>query len=145
MAGNFFFYCFNYPIWLVNILNLFLLEARILWCSQSDNRSENDLAKFGYILNTKANYFFFKTESFYILGYLLELIKKNPTIWKNILQNLANLGHFFLWKILCIGHQNHIFQVEIWRGFANKRNIAWGKVIVLKWVKKRIYARIINY
>ncbi len=137
MAGNFFFYCFNYPIWLVNILNLFLLEARILWCSQSDNRSENDLAKFGYILNTKANYFFLKTESFYILGYLLGLIKKKSDNLKKHSSKSGKFGSFFLkWKILCIGHQNHIFQVEIWWGFANKRNIAWGEVIVLKWVKK---------
>jgi hypothetical protein len=25
------------------------------------------------------------------------------------------------WKILCIG-QNHIFQVEIWRNFANQKH-----------------------
>jgi len=94
----FFFYCFNYPIWLVNILNLFLLEARILWCSQSDNRSENDLAKFGYILNTKANYFYKKQNPSIFLATDWNLSKKNLTIWKNILQNLANLGHFFLMK-----------------------------------------------
>jgi hypothetical protein len=29
-------------------------------------------------------------------------------------RNMANLGHFFLWKIPCIG-RNHIFQVKIWR------------------------------
>jgi hypothetical protein len=29
-------------------------------------------------------------------------------------RNLANLGQFFPWKILCIG-RNHIFQLEIWR------------------------------
>jgi len=66
-----------------------------MWCSQSDNRSENDLAKFGYILNTKANYFFLKTESFYILGYLLELIPKKSDNLKKYSSNLANLGLFF--------------------------------------------------
>jgi hypothetical protein len=41
-----------------------------------------------------------KSESFYILGYLLEPIIK---IWRII---------YFSWKILCIG-RNHFFQVEI--------------------------------
>ncbi len=39
---------------------------RILWWSQSGNRPENDLAKFGYILDMKVGK---KTESFYVLGY----------------------------------------------------------------------------
>jgi len=46
-------------------------------------------------------------------GYLLELIIKIQRFEKekeNLL-NLANLGHFFPWKILCIG-QNHTFQVK---------------------------------
>jgi len=29
-----------------------------------------------------------------------------------LFENLANLGHFFPWKILCIG-QNHIFRIKI--------------------------------
>jgi hypothetical protein len=61
------------------------------------------------------------TESFYILGYLLELIIKIWRFEKKILQNLANLGQFFHEKILCAG-RNHIFQVEIWRKFASQRN-----------------------
>jgi len=40
-----------------------------LWCCQSDDRSENNLAKFGYKLDSMET-------SFYILGYLLELIHK---------------------------------------------------------------------
>jgi hypothetical protein len=45
---------------------------RILWCSQSGDHPEKNLAKFGYILDMKIGKR--KTESFYILGYLLELI-----------------------------------------------------------------------
>ncbi len=32
----------------------------------------------------------------------------------------GEFGPFFLWKILCIG-RSHIFQVGIWRKFANKK------------------------
>jgi hypothetical protein len=46
---------------------------------------------------------------------------KNLAIWKlSFFRNLTNLGHFFPWKILCIG-QSHIFQVEIWGNFAQKK------------------------
>jgi len=45
----------------------------ILWCSQSGHHPENDLAKFGYMLDMKVEK---KSESFYILGYLLEFIIK---------------------------------------------------------------------
>jgi hypothetical protein len=49
---------------------------RILWCSQRDDRPENNLAKFGCILDM--NFLFKKKTEFlgYILGYLLELIIK---------------------------------------------------------------------
>jgi hypothetical protein len=47
----------------------------ILQCSQSGNHRENILAKSGYLLYMKLE----KKESFYILGYLLELIIK---IWR---------------------------------------------------------------
>jgi hypothetical protein len=37
-----------------------------------------------------------KAESFYIIGYQLELIKKNSgDLKKKKIQNLVNLGHFF--------------------------------------------------
>jgi hypothetical protein len=54
-----------------------------------------DLARFGYILHMKVEK---QTEFFYILGYLLELIIKT---WQSeiFFGNLANLGHFFPWKI----------------------------------------------
>jgi hypothetical protein len=99
---------------------------RILWCSQSDDHSQNDLAKFGYILEMKVER---KTESFYILGYLLELIIK---IWwfgiKFKIQKLVNFGPFFAWKILWILGQNHIFQVKICQKFASKRNTIFESV-----------------
>jgi len=38
---------------------------------------------------------FLKKDSFYILGYLLELIIKLWEFGKIVLQNLVNLGHLF--------------------------------------------------
>jgi hypothetical protein len=78
-------------------------------------------ATFGYKLDMKLGKKK-KTESFYIRGYLLELITENMAI-RNFffLQNLASLGHFFFpWKVLCKG-RNHILEVEIWRNFAEKK------------------------
>ncbi len=52
-----------------------------------------------------------KTESFYILGYLVELIIK---IWASgnfFFLNLASLGLFFAWKFLYVG-LNHFFQLK---------------------------------
>jgi hypothetical protein len=65
-----------------------------------------------------------KSEYFYILGYLLELIIK---IWQSELLLLLKSGKFdpfFPWKTLCI-HQNHIFEVKIWQSFTPpKKNTA---------------------
>jgi hypothetical protein len=92
---------------------------RIFWCSQSGNHPENNLAKFGYIIDMKVEK---NIGSFYILGYLLEVIVR---LWQFQIfefQNLANLGHLlFPWKIPCVG-RNHICQVEIWRESTSKRN-----------------------
>jgi hypothetical protein len=82
---------------------------RILWCSQSGNHSQNNLAKFGCILYMKVEK---KTESFYILAYLLELIIKIWWFEKNKSSKFGKFGSFFSTKkILCIGW-NHIFQVK---------------------------------
>jgi hypothetical protein len=52
----------------------------------------------------------------FFLGYLLELILKksgdSKFLKKNQNQNLADLGCFCHWKILCIG-RNHIFEAKI--------------------------------
>jgi len=45
---------------------------------QSGNHPENNLGKFGYILDIKVGQ---KPKSFYILGYLLELVIKIWRIW----------------------------------------------------------------
>jgi len=47
---------------------------RILWCSWSGHHPENNLAKFGYIIDMKV--YIFKIKSFFILGYLLKGIIK---------------------------------------------------------------------
>jgi hypothetical protein len=59
-------------------------------------------------------------ESFYILGYILELIIK---IWQSgtffFFSKIWQIrAIFFPWKFLCIGW-NHILQVEIWWNFTN--------------------------
>jgi hypothetical protein len=74
--------------------------VRILCCSQSGNHPENNLAKFGYILDMKVGkQKRKKTDSICTLGYLLELIIK---IWQSennniiiIILNLTNLLKFF--------------------------------------------------
>jgi hypothetical protein len=66
---------------------------RILWYNQSGDHPESNLAKFGYILDMKVEGKK-KPESFYVIGYLIELVIK---IWQFgfiFLQNLASLGHF---------------------------------------------------
>jgi len=69
-------------------------SVRILWCTQNGDHPENNLAKFGYILfrkqaKPKKKK---KTESFYIFGYLLEVIVENLPIFG--IFYLQNLGHF---------------------------------------------------
>jgi len=71
--------------------------SRILWCSQSGNHSQINLAKFGYILDVKVGK---KTELCYILSYVLELIIKIWQIKKKILQKFGEFGSFFPWKFL---------------------------------------------
>jgi hypothetical protein len=55
------------------------LLLRISWCTPNAHHWENNLAKFGYVLDTKVE----KKELFYILGYLLELIIKICWFGKN--------------------------------------------------------------
>jgi hypothetical protein len=91
---------------------------RILWCNQIGNHPENNLAKFGSIVKYVGR----KKKNRFPLGYLLEVMINILAIWKfQKIRNLATLGHFFPWKILCIG-RNPILQVEIWRKFTSKRN-----------------------
>jgi len=81
---------------------------RILWCSQTGNGQEINLAKFGCILDMQVE----KN------GMLLYSWLPTGTYHKN----LVNLGLFFSWKILCI-RWNHIFQFKISQNFNNRRNI----------------------
>jgi len=59
-----------------------------------------------------------KTESFYVLGYQVELIMYIWQFWFIFLWNLANLGHV-LHNCIC---PSHIFQVEMWRKSSSQRN-----------------------
>jgi hypothetical protein len=51
------------------------------------------------------------------------LSSKYDKFEKTIIWNLANLGHFFAYKILCI--IEIIFQVKIWQNFASKKKSAF--------------------
>jgi hypothetical protein len=61
-------------------------------CSQSDDHSQNNFAKFGYILDIKVEK---KIESFYIRGYIVEPMFKS-----------GEFGSFFF-------HEKSLVQVEI--------------------------------
>jgi hypothetical protein len=77
-----------------------------LWCSQSDDHPENNLAKFGYIPDMKVN----RNRSLLYSWLLTETYHKNLTIWIfPFFGNLMNLGHFFRRKILFIICWNNIF------------------------------------
>jgi hypothetical protein len=70
------------------------LKIFFFWYSQSDNHPENNLAKFGYN-NTYEGFFFKKkTESFNILGYLLEVIIR-LWLFGNLVQGLSVLRRTF--------------------------------------------------
>ncbi len=94
-------------IFLFNQLGLGKIPTHILFYP------ENNLAKFGYILDTKVEKKR-KKESFYVLGYLLELIiKKCDDLDLFLFKIWQNLGYFFFHeKSFCIS-QNHVFEVEI--------------------------------
>jgi len=60
----------------------------LLWWSQSGDHPENNLSKFGYILDMKLAK---KTESFDVLGYLLEFIIK---LWRFGFLSSSKSGDF---------------------------------------------------
>jgi hypothetical protein len=92
------------PIWSKS--NPWVGPGFLLWilrCSQSGNHPENNLAKFCYILNMKLEKKIKKSGSFYILGYLLELI---ITIWWSDFVfsfKIWRIWVIFYLKNLCIG------------------------------------------
>jgi len=76
------------------------LLLRILWCSQSGNHSQNNLVKFGYILDMKVEK---KQNPSVFLATYSNLSLKAGGLKKNFFKIWAKLGSFFLWKILHIG------------------------------------------
>jgi hypothetical protein len=64
---------------------------RILWYSQSGDRSQGNLVKFVCIVDMKVG----GKKAFYIFGYLLELIIKIWRFEKGGFWNLADLDYFF--------------------------------------------------
>ncbi len=69
---------------------------RILWCNQSGNHWEENLAKFAYKLDMKVRKK--KKKTFYVLGYLLELINKNMASWIYFPLKSGEFGLFFIEK-----------------------------------------------
>jgi len=64
---------------------------RILWCSQSGDHPENNLAKFGYILDMKIE----KQNPSIFLATYRNLSLKSGDLELFSFENLSNLGHFF--------------------------------------------------
>ncbi len=93
----------------------------ILWCSQSGNHPENNLAKFCYILNMKLE---IKIKIRILLYFWLPpgTYNNNLVIWLFFSFKIWRIRViFYPWKTLCIGRSPN-FQVEIWQKFATKRN-----------------------
>jgi hypothetical protein len=65
-----------------------------LWDSQTADHPENNLAKFGYIRYEGRK----KFDSFYILGYLLEVIIRPLQFGKKKFQKFGEFGSRFLWN-----------------------------------------------
>jgi len=88
---------------------------RILCCTQSGNHPENNLAKFGYIIDMRIA----KNDGIFLYSWLpSRSYRKTLEIWKFEIWQIFTT--FSPWKILCIG-QNHILQVEICPKF-----VLWG-------------------
>ncbi len=115
------------PLWLHHkilkrdpgLILIRVFSSRILWCSQSGNDSENNLPKFGHILDMKVGKN--KIKIFLYSWLPTGTYHKNLAIWNFFSSKSGEFRSFFPWKIFCIG-QNHIFQVKIWRKFVSKRN-----------------------
>ncbi len=82
-----------------------------------------------------------KSESFYILGYLLELIIKKLVIFKTIFFKSDKFGSFFPWKIVC-KDWNYIFQVKIQQKICQKTNTESNPCLIVlqnQWMSPRTY------
>ncbi len=79
------------------------------------NHLENNLAKFGYILNMKVE----NQNRILLCSWL-------PTSTYH--QNLANLGHFFSMKNPLYRLKSYFFQVEIWWNFGSNETLLHDKI-----------------
>jgi len=133
---NFFFFFFFFLfLWLWGVFFFFFSLLRILWCSQSGNHSENNLAKFGYIVDMKVKKKN-RNPSIFLAWLHIGSYHKTLAIWIFFSSKSGEFGPFFFRrKILSIGPQNHICQVEIWRriwqNFASKRNPALKYLLIM--------------
>jgi hypothetical protein len=94
---------------------------RILWYSQSGDQPENNLAKFGYVLDMKV-----EKHRIFLYSWLSTITSYHKTlaIWGKKNSKYVEFGSFFSWNILCIGW-NHIFHVENWQKLARNINTGW--------------------
>jgi hypothetical protein len=115
----------SFRISLPRFNKIFLLCGRVsfsnfVMLAQGGYHLENDLGKFCHMYYYGSRK---ESKSFYMFGYLLELIIK---LWRLVKKN------FEIWRIWAIFfieksflyERNHIFQAEIWRKFASERNAA---------------------
>jgi len=85
--------------------------SSILWCSQSGNHLDENLAKFGYNPNMKIS---LRKEIFLYSRLPTRTIKyENLAIWIFFPPNVVNLGNFFSWKILCTRLKVHVLSFSI--------------------------------
>ncbi len=99
----------NVKVWLRHIPHVLAAHSTwssvslsILSCSQSGDHPENNLAKFGYMLDMKVEN---KMNHFYVVLWLPTRSYHKILMIRifNLLRNLVNSGHIFQWKFLCIG------------------------------------------
>ncbi len=82
-------------------------------CSRRGDYPENNLAKFGYILDMKVGKRIKQNPSIFLATYWI-LTLKSGDLKKKFLWNLANLGHFFHEIVftystsLCLDHQKRL-------------------------------------
>jgi hypothetical protein len=92
---------------------------RILWQSQSGNHSQNNLAKFGYILDMKVEK---KPESFYVFWLPTGTYHKNLAIRKIKIFKIWRIWVIFSMKTpLC--RLKSFFQSEIWQKLLGKETL----------------------
>ncbi len=91
-----------------------------MWCSWSGYHPQDDLAIFGYRLDINV---LKKSESFYILGYLLKLIIKTLMIWNLFFCKIWWIWAMFLMENPLYSSKSFFFRSKFGKTSPPKRNI----------------------